>query len=63
MQKIPHQFIAEAAKAPMFAVDSSTIKLTMNSCDWARHRREKAAAKLHMTLDLGNRRGNMTFRG
>ena len=46
MQKIPHQFIAEAAKAPMFAVDSSTIKLTMNSCDWARHRREKAAAKL-----------------
>ncbi len=31
-------------KAPMFAVDSSTIKLTMNSFDWARHRRSKAAA-------------------
>ena len=39
----------------MFAVDSSTIKLTMNSFDWAQHRREKAAAKLHLTLDLGNR--------
>ena len=42
-------------KAPMFAVDSSTIKLTMNSFDWAQHRRSKAAAKLHLTFDLGNR--------
>lgn len=39
----------------MFAVDSSTIKLTMNSFDWAQHRRSKAAAKLHLTFDLGNR--------
>ena len=39
----------------MFAVDSSTISLSMDSFDWAKHRRSKAAAKLHMTLDLGNR--------
>ena len=51
----PHRGYCFRVKAPMFAVDSSTIKLTMNSFDWARHRREKAAAKLHLTLDLGNR--------
>ena len=51
----PHKGYCFRIKAPMFAVDSSTIKLTMNSFDWARHRRQKAAAKLHMTLDLGNR--------
>ena len=50
-----HRGYCSRVKAPMFAVDSSTIKLTMNSFDWARHRREKATAKLHMTLDLGNR--------
>ena len=37
------------------ALDSSTIKLTLNCFDWARHRRQKAAAKLHMNLNLGNR--------
>ena len=42
----PHRGYCFRIKAPMFAVDSSTIKLTMNSFDWARHRREKAAAKL-----------------
>ena len=51
----PHRGYCFRIKAPMFAVDSSTIKLTMNSFDWAQHRREKAAAKLHLTLDLGNR--------
>lgn len=33
-------------------VDSSTIKLVANCIDWARHRRRKAAAKLHLRLDL-----------
>ena len=51
----PHKGYCFRVKAPMFAVDSSTIKLTMNSFDWARHRREKAAAKLHLTFDLSNR--------
>ncbi len=40
---------------PIFAIDSSSIKLTMNSFDWARRRREKVAAKLNLALDLGNR--------
>lgn len=50
-----HRGYCFRVKAPMFAVDSSTIRLTMNSFDWARHRRSKAAAKLHLTLDLGSR--------
>ena len=33
-------------------VDSSTIQLVANCIDWARHRRRKAAAKLHLGLDL-----------
>jgi hypothetical protein len=34
------------------AIDSSTIALVANCMDWARHRRRKAAAKLHLRLDL-----------
>ena len=37
------------------ALDSTTIKLALNCFDWARHRRRKAAAKLHLNLALGNR--------
>jgi len=33
-------------------VDSTTIKLVANCMDWARHRRRKAAAKMHLQLDL-----------
>ena len=51
----PHRGYCFRIKAPMFAVASSTIKLTMNSFGWARHRRSKAAAKLHLTFGLGNR--------
>lgn len=35
-------------------VDSSTIELVANCMDWARHRRKKAAAKLHLRLDLAS---------
>ena len=34
------------------AIDSSTIKLVANTMKWAKHRRRKAAAKLHLRLDL-----------
>jgi hypothetical protein len=33
-------------------VDSSTIALIASCIDWAQHRRRKAAAKLHVRLDL-----------
>jgi hypothetical protein len=33
-------------------VDSSTIRLFANSLDWAQHRNRKAAAKMHLRLDL-----------
>ena len=39
-------------KKRVFAVDSTTIRLAMNCLAWARHRRRKAAAKLHMMLDV-----------
>ncbi len=39
-------------KRTIHAVDSSTIQLVANCMDWAKHRRKKAAAKLHMRLDL-----------
>lgn len=46
-KKIPRRF-----KRAVYAVDSSTIKLFANCMDWASHRRRKAAAKLHLRLDL-----------
>jgi len=39
-------------KRAIHAVDSSTIQLVMSCFDWAKHRRRKAAAKLHLRLDL-----------
>ena len=45
--KLPRRF-----KRTVHVIDSSTIKLFANCLDWARHRRRKAAAKLHLRLDL-----------
>jgi len=39
-------------KRAIHAIDSSTIQLAVNCIDWARHRRRKAAAKLHLRLNL-----------
>jgi len=39
-------------KRAIYAIDSSTIRLVVNCIDWAKHRRRKAAAKLHLRLDL-----------
>ena len=44
---IPQRF-----KRVISIVDSSTIKLVANCLDWAKHRRRKAAAKMHLRLDL-----------
>lgn len=46
-QGFPRRF-----KRVIHAVDSSTIQLVANCMDWAKHRRKKAAAKLHMRLDM-----------
>lgn len=48
-------FLKRFKERSIHALDSTTIKLTLNCFDWARHRRRKAAAKLHMNLDLGSR--------
>ena len=44
---IPQRF-----KRAVHAIDSSTIRLAASCIDWARHRRRKAAAKLHLRLNL-----------
>ena len=45
--KLPRRF-----KWTINAVDSTTIQLFANCLDWAKHRRRKAAAKMHLRLDL-----------
>jgi hypothetical protein len=45
--RLPRRF-----KKVVHVVDSTTIKLFANCMDWARHRRRKAAAKLHLCLNL-----------
>ena len=44
---VPRRF-----KRVINVVDSSTIRLVANCLDWAKHRRRKAAAKMHLRLDL-----------
>ena len=39
-------------KCKIHAVDSTVIQLCANSIDWAKYRARKAAAKVHMRLDL-----------
>jgi hypothetical protein len=39
-------------KLPIHVIDSTTLELVANSMDWAQHRRRKAAAKLHLRLNL-----------
>lgn len=46
-QGMPRRF-----KRAIYAVDATTIKLVINCVDWARHRRRKAAAKMHLCLNL-----------
>jgi hypothetical protein len=38
--------------SPVVAIDSTTIPLIANCMDWAQHRRRKAAAKCHLSLNL-----------
>ena len=40
-------------KRDIFAIDSTTLQLSLSCIDWARHRRKKAAAKTHMRLNVG----------
>jgi hypothetical protein len=44
---VPRRF-----KRVINVVDSTTISLVANCLDWAKHRRRKAAAKMHLRLDL-----------
>jgi hypothetical protein len=45
--RLPRRF-----KRTVHVLDSTTIKLFANCMDWAKHRRRKAAAKLHLRLNL-----------
>ncbi|HTQ51079.1 MAG TPA: IS4 family transposase [Candidatus Acidoferrales bacterium] len=39
-------------KMPIHVIDSTTLELTANCMDWAKHRRRKAAAKTHLRLNF-----------
>lgn len=39
-------------KRTIHILDATTIKLVVNCIDWAKHRRKKAGAKLHLRMDL-----------
>jgi hypothetical protein len=41
-------------KMPIHVIDSTTLELTANCMDWAKHRRRKAAAKAHLRLNFQN---------
>lgn len=41
-------------KRVIHVLDATTIQLVANCLDWAQHRRRKAAAKLHLSIDLQN---------
>ena len=48
-----HRGFIFRVKRDIFAIDSTTLKLSLDCIDWARHRRRKAAAKTHMRLNVG----------
>jgi hypothetical protein len=48
-RRLLHRF-----KARIHAVDSTVMELVANCMDWAKHRRRKAAAKLHMRLGINS---------
>ena len=57
LQTISPQFGRGARRLPRFkrslyAADGTVIRLIANCMDWAKHRRRKAATKLHVRLDL-----------
>ena len=41
-------------KVRIHAVDSTVMELVANCMNWAKHRRRKAAAKMHLRLGLGS---------
>jgi hypothetical protein len=49
-----HKGFIHRVKRDIFAVDSTTLQLSLDCIDWARHRRKKAAAKTHMTINVGS---------
>lgn len=57
LQTLTPAFVAGRRRLPrfkrrMYIVDSTVITLVANCMSWAKHRRRKAATKLHMRLDL-----------
>jgi hypothetical protein len=57
LQTVTPAFAAGRSRLPRFkrrlhVVDSTVITLVANCMSWAKHRRRKAATKLHMRLDL-----------
>lgn len=60
LQKVEKNFGHKYSKFPkgfqrgVYAIDSTTIPLVADCMDWAKHRRQKAAAKCHMQIKLNS---------
>lgn len=58
LKKVEPTFSSKYAKFPkgftrnIYAIDSTTISLVANCLNWAKHRRQKAAAKCHLQIKL-----------
>ena len=52
-QYAKHKGFISRLKRDIFAIDSTTLQLSLDCIDWARHRRKKAAAKTHMRINVG----------
>jgi hypothetical protein len=49
-----HRGFLHRMKRKIHAFDSSTLQLAMSCMDWARHRRRKAAAKMHARIEVSS---------
>jgi hypothetical protein len=49
-----HRGFLHRVKRNIYAIDSTVLRLTLACIDWAKHRRHKAAAKMHVRLEVGS---------
>jgi hypothetical protein len=53
-RKKGRHYLPQRFTRTIHAIDSTTIRLVANCMDWAKHRRRKAAAKAHVSLNLNS---------
>ena len=49
-----HRGFLHRMRRNVYAIDSTVLRLCLSCMDWARHRRRKAAAKMHMRVEIAS---------